>query len=550
MSDEHRSKDFTEKLIVGIDLGTTKSCMAVWRPDSGRVAIIRSAEGDTITQSVVAWDRENQQWIVGGEAREVAISRPTDVVYSIKRCIGREYKDKYVQEALRDLTYNLTPGDGMDLAKDVLVDFETRPDSPKPHQLSPSEISAKVLSKLRTDAIRALNSEVKYAIITVPAYFGVPQREATRLAGRLAELEVVAILNEPTAAALAYGVEYDDVITSQWQKLLVYDLGGGTFDISILDVKRQVDGFQVDTLGVDGDTRLGGDDIDIGVVHWLEDEIERRCHLPVPQDNYQIRALLRREAVQAKVELSKRLSTRIYLPQLNLGGKLVDVNLELTREQLERCADAVIQRTCEITQSALVKAGLKWEDIDQILLVGGQTQMPAIQHAVQQMTGKQPRKLDWPQEAVARGAGEYAHILSLGQKAIYEHALTHVTALPLGTRLDTNTFYPIVQANSRVPAIGKANVTTTQDNETEIIVHVLQKPREAITADDCTLLGSLQLRGIPPAPKGVPTFELAFNVKDDGTLKVTVTDIAGRLPERTIDIVESRTKTLMYIPQK
>jgi molecular chaperone DnaK len=545
--------NYEGKLIIGIDLGTTKSGVSVWDAQLQKVKMLPSAEGDEITPSTVAWDRVQRAWVAGEPARNRLIDYPADVVYSIKRCIGRWYTDQNVQKALPDLTYQLVSGGGVDQLRDVLIDFGARPDSPNPHLVPAPFISAQVLAKIRRDAAAALDlplEAVEFAVISVPAYFDVLQRRATRLAGELAGLKVVDILNEPTAAALAYGAEWgDDVIGPEWRKILIYDLGGGTFDISILEAKRFDDGgYQVVTLGVDGDTRLGGDDIDNKIVRWLKDEIEVKYGRKVRASDLRTWARLRRAGNQAKEALSSEATYPIQLPQLELAGGSRDVNLEMTRAQLEQCAEDVLRRTREITQLALKKAdGLTWDEIDQIILVGGQTLMPAIQQSVAAMSDKEPRVLKWPQQAVARGAGEYAHVHTLSQQEIEARALSHVVALPLGTRIDTNTFKTIVEANSTVPHLsGPLRVTTTEDNQPSITVEALQKPRDAKTADDCTFLGQLKMDNLPKAPKGVPTFRVQFDVEQDGTMKVIVSDEVGNVPPKTEDIIEGRTKTLIY----
>lgn len=542
--DEER-KSLEGRLILGIDLGTTKSGVSIWDAELQRARMLQNEDGAEIIPSVVAWDRERREWLLGEAARRMEIDHAQDVVYSIKRCIGRWYNDRKVAEIRADLPYRLVTGGGTDQLRDVLVDFGTEVDSPDPPLLAAPAISAKVLAELRRIAARALglsDDAVRHAVITVPAYFDVLQRRATRLAGEMAGLTVAGILNEPTAALLAYAAAYgDEVVGPDWRTILVYDLGGGTFDISILEAQQLDGGYQVLTLGVDGDTRLGGDDIDMAIVRWLEGEIERTCGREVRPNDHHTRAVLRLEAERAKVRLSTEPIVMVRLRELDPeSGSPFEVDLELTRDQLEACAADVLTRARDITRHAVERVqGLSWDQIDQVILVGGQTLMPAVQRSVEALSGKKPRLLDWPQQAVARGAGEYAHALALGQEGFQDRILSHVIALPLGIRLEDNTFKPVVEANKTVPHLSDPplSVTTTEDGQRRIVVEVLQQPREARTADECVSLGKIEME-VPPAPAGSPHFTVQFDVLEDGTMKVVVSD-TRRKRRSELDIVES-----------
>lgn len=528
------------QLIVGIDLGTTNSGISVWNTKQGQVTMFTDDAGHSLTPSMVGWDHAHNTWIVGRAAKELGVQRPGEIAYSIKRYIGRWFRDPNVRDGRQDLTYKLVSGGGADQLRDVVVDFGAD-DSGQPVRLTAPEISGKILFKLRQDAANALQiplEELKYAVITVPAYFDVLQRKATVLAGAEAGLEVVDILNEPTAAALAYG---DAILGPEERRILVYDLGGGTFDISLLEVSQDEEGYLFYTRVIDGDTRLGGDDIDISVARWLASEIEKRYGHPVRPDDQITMERLRRAAEEAKITLTNADTIMVNLPNLDLGSRTrFDAEIELTREQLETCAANVLKRTRAIAKRAVEDvASLTWDEIDEIILVGGQTLMPAIQRQIKDLWGHKPRVNDKPELAVALGAGEYAHILSLGQEKFHQNALINVIALPMGIRLDDNTFKPLVEANATLPHVSKPYpVTTTEDNQTSISVDVLQGPRGAIRADECVVLGNL-LMEVPPAPARTPKFEVVFDVLRDGTMQVRVEDVR-RKRSKTLDIVETK----------
>jgi molecular chaperone DnaK len=389
------------------------------------------------------------------------------------------------------------------------------------------EISAKVLARLRRTAATALGvplDEVTHAVVTVPAYFDMRQRKATQLAGQIAGLDVEAILHEPTAAALSHG---DDLVSAEERTILVYDLGGGTFDISLLDVSRDAQGYQFFTRLIDGNTLLGGDDIDAAIARLLEREIERASGLGVRPDDARTRSRLRLAAERAKQELTSRPTATVQLPRLDLGsGAPFDVAVELTREQMEASAAPTLRRAREITERAVRRiAGLEWNEIHEVVLVGGQTLMPAVQRDVESLTGRRPRVSDRPQTAIALGAAMYAHMLTVGSAgAEPSHVLTNTIALALGIRLADDSFRKVVEANVTVPHQSpEIGVMTTRDDQTEIIVEVLQGRHDATRADDCVSLGSIRME-VPPAPAGQNRYGVRFEVAANGTMTVTVTD--------------------------
>lgn len=541
MGDAEPATTLEAKLIIGIDLGTTKSAVSVWDEKENRLKILLNSDGKDFTRSLVAWDRANQKWIVGEKAKKFFALRPSDVVYSIKRFIGRLFTDPEVIKNYRRMTYNLVSGGGNNQLEDVYIDFGEESTSPK--RQSAPQISAHILRSLRHDAAEALNlplEDVKYAVITVPAYFNVLQRRATIQAGREAGLEVVDILNEPTAAALSY----NDVLTPEEKRILVYDLGGGTFDISLIEAQRDKDGYIFYTRMVDGDTHLGGDDIDARLVDWLKQEINARYGETVQSDDAITNAQLRLAAEEAKVALGQVETFPISLT-LNLGTRApFEIKIDVNRDILNHCAEGVVARAREITERAVTQiAGLGWDDIHEVLLVGGQTLMPAIQQDVERLTGKKPQVSARPQQAIALGAGEYARILSLGEEKFHQNTLINVIALPIGVRQGANDFHQLVKANVAVPHASQPHfVTNAIDNQTQIRIEVLQGPRDATLADQCVPLGFLEM-DILPRPARSHKFGIVLDVKSDGTMKVIVTDKHSNRSE-TKDIVE--TKTVRY----
>lgn len=551
------------ELIVGIDLGTTNSGVSVWDPDEGRAVMLPGPDGHDLTPSVVGWDRQSNDWVVGRAARELGLERPGDVVYSIKRFIGRLYTDHNVFYGRQDLTYDLVSGGGRNQLEDVLVDFgPDEPGGPR-RRLSAPDVSAKVLAKLREDAVWSLEKErphiakalgrdprqLKHAVITVPAYFDVLQRRATILAGTRAGLEVVDILNEPTAAALAHRGE---VLSDKEKYILVCDLGGGTYDVSLLKAKHDRFGYTFYTQVVDGDTRLGGDDIDLHVAHWLARQIEAEHGDPVRPEDEVTRERLRRAAERAKIALSTEKEVQVPLPGLDLGSRpAFDTGYVLTRQQLETCAAPVLDETWNITRRAVEDvAEMGWDQIDEVILVGGQTLMPAFQRNLAKPEGRKLWVNEMPELDVALGAGEYAHILSQGARRFHQNTLVNVVALPLGVRLDDQVepgvivphLWPMVSANVSVPHDSEPfRVKNLKDNEKLIRVQVLQGPRGATAKtplEACTVLGSVDI-DVLPKPAGTYKFDIRFHVKENGTIEISVTDPATG-ETRTHDIMRNQ----------
>jgi molecular chaperone DnaK len=522
------------RLIVGIDLGTTYSALAAWDEAAGRVRLVLDARGRELLPSVVTRDRRARAWAVGHDALALRGRDPAATAYSVKRFIGRRLGDPTVLEGQRTVAYKLVSGDPGDALREVLVDFG--PEDGAPQRLSLPEVSAKVLEHLCRGAAERLGP-VRHAVVTVPAYFNMLQRRATILAGQLAGLEVVDILDEPTAAALA---SCRDLLGPEQKKVLVYDLGGGTFDVSLLEASRDDEGYAFYTRAVDGDTCLGGDDIDLSVAGWLAEQIEQRYGRAVRADDAATRERLRCAAEQAKRELSGRATAAVELPGLDTGdGPPFDASLELTADRLERRAADVVQRTQDIVKRVVSEAGLRPEQIDEVILVGGQTLMPAVRRAVEDVFGREPRCGEQPQAAVALGAGEYAHIRSLGRERFHQNTLRNVIPLPVGIRLEDSKFVTLVRANAPVPFVSPPYyVTTREDNQTRIHVEVLQGRRGAGAADQCVLLGSIDM-DVPPGPAGKPKFEVKFKVESDGTMRVSVTDT--RLNRcQLLDIITTR----------
>lgn len=502
------------RLILGIDLGTTNSGVAAWCDASSAVVVLPDADGAVLLPSAVGWDAAANQWLVGRPALELRQQHPSRVATSVKRFLGRWWGDPAVAHARQDVAYRLLPGPGDDPLHDVVIDFGTPAGGPR---LSAPEVSAHVLGRLRRTAAAALGlalEDINRAVITVPAYFNVLQRRATILAGQRAGLDVVDILNEPTAAALAYG---DTVLgTCEEKRILVCDLGGGTYDVSLLEASRDGDGYVFTTVAVDGDTRLGGDDIDAALARWLAREAERQHGRTFRLDDPADHSRLWSAAERAKIALTEQNEVEIELPEARLS---------LGRDQLEACARDVLRRVTHITRRAVEDvAGLRWHEIDEVILVGGQTLMPAVRGVLTELWGKPPRCDNRPQLAVALGAGEYARILSRGRGRFHQNSLINVIALPLGIRLDDDTFEPLVPANATVPFRSRPlAVTTLADNQTRIRVEVLQGPRAAQHVGECVALGCIEME-VPPAPARTPKFEVVFEALADGTLHVAVTD--------------------------
>jgi molecular chaperone DnaK len=493
--------------VIGIDLGTTNSVMAVM--ESGMPMVIPNAEGNRLTPSVVAIGKNGER-LVGKVARRQAITNPEGTVFSIKRFMGCKFADSTVQHDQQLMPYRLTPAPNGDVW--VSMNGRTYP---------PPEISAMILQKLKRDAEVYLGQPITQAVISVPAYFNDSQRQATKEAGRIAGLEVLRIINEPTASALAY-----DFPPERRETIAVYDLGGGTFDISILDLGAGV--FEV--LATNGDTHLGGDDFDRRIVDWLCNEFEREHGIDLRKDRLALQRV-KEAAEQAKIELSTRVQTEINLPFIAHGPRGPrHLNMSLTRAQLEQLVGDLIERTVEPCRQAMADAELKTTDIDEVILVGGQTRMPAVREKVKGIFGKLLVTELNPEEAVGLGAGIQAGALVGDVKNVL---LIDVTPLTLSIETRGGVASPIIRRNTTIPVRKSQLFTTAKDDQTSVEIVVVQGERAM--AVENTVLGRFSLDGIPPAPRGEPKIEVTFKIDADGILQVTAQDQAtGREQQITV----------------
>jgi molecular chaperone DnaK len=526
------------KVVFGIDLGTSKSCIAYWNADKNAVEAIpvgqSSGQGRFLIPSLVAWDRDQQAWQVGWAAKEFGWQRPGDLVYSIKRYIGRWFSDPVVEGDYRGLSYTLMDRRSNRPLNSMYVDFGQNAEG-QSLQLAPQEISAKVLAQLRQETANHLGlalDDVKYAVITVPTYFGTCQRVATQEAGRLAGLEVVEILNEAIAAALAYE---KDRLTTEARRIVVFSLGGGTCEVAVLEVSKDPGGLVFDTLAVDGNVHLGGDDIDLEIVNWLEREIKDTTNQTVTPDNHEIRERLRQEAEAAKIRLSKGAAeelpeTTIDLVGLDLGTGPVDLEIQLTQEQLVTCARGVLDGSMSILETARQKAGLQWSQIDEVILVGGQTQMTILKKRIEEATGIKPQLTIQPQLVVGLGAAEYGHMLSQGEERREQNFVGVVLGWSYGIEAKegdrNNVFSELVSANVPIPLEGKPYpFETVVDGQSEIEVKVFQCPPGTRFTDEqgCTPLGSLRMPIPNPGPAG-RLFTVQLTVGKDSTLQMKLVD--------------------------
>ncbi len=482
--------------VIGIDLGTTNSCVAIM--EGGETIVIPNNEGGRTTPSVVAFAKGGER-LVGGPAKRQAVTNPENTVYSIKRFMGRKHSEVAHEEKL--VPYKVVSAKN----DDVVVQTGDK-------QYTPPEISAMILQKMKQSAEDYLGQKVTKAVITVPAYFNDSQRQATKDAGRIAGLEVLRIINEPTAASLAYGLD-----KKKDEKIAVYDLGGGTFDISILQLGEGV--FEV--LSTNGDTHLGGDDFDQKIMDWLADNFKKESGIDLRKDRMALQRL-KEAAEKAKCELSSSLSTEINLPFITAdasGPK--HLNVTLSRAQLEKLVDDLVQRTKDPVTKALADAKLKASDIDEVVLVGGQTRMPAVQKLVEQIFHKDPHKGVNPDEVVAIGAAIQGAVLTGGVKDIL---LLDVTPLSLGIETLGGVFTKLIERNTTIPTRKSEIFSTAADSQTTVEVHVLQGEREMAAGNKT--IGRFQLTGLPPAPRGVPQIEVAFDLDANGILKVSAKDVA------------------------
>jgi len=493
---------------IGIDLGTTNSAMAVL--EGGEPTIITSSEGNRTTPSVVGFSKNGER-LVGTVAKRQAVTNPQNTVFSIKRFMGRKYAD--VSEEMKIVPYEVAQGSGADVRVKIKGD-----------EYSPPEISAMILQKLKRDAEAFLGEEVTDAVITVPAYFEDAQRQATKDAGKIAGLNVQRIINEPTAASLAYGLDKE-----QDQTVLVFDLGGGTFDVSILELGDGV--FEVKSTS--GDNHLGGDNFDKAVVDWLIAEFKKQKGVDLSKDRSALQRLYE-SAEKAKVELSSTMETTINQPFISMddSGPL-HLEIGLTRAKLEELTADLLDRVVGPTKTSMKDAGFKAGDLDQVILVGGMTRMPAVAEKVRDLTGKQPHKGINPDEVVAMGAAIQAGVLSGDVKDVL---LLDVTPLSLGIETKGGVFTRLLDRNTTIPTRKGETFSTAEDNQTSVEIHVLQGEREMAMYNQT--LGKFQLTGIPPAPRGIPQIEVTFDIDANGIVHVSAKDTATG-NEQTIEIKSS-----------
>ncbi len=489
--------------IIGIDLGTTNSCVAVMEGD--KVRVIENSEGDRTTPSVVAF-AEDGEVIVGQAAKRQAITNPHNTLYAVKRLIGRKYEDEVVQRDVKMVPYKIVRAPN----GDAWVEARGK-------KMAPPEISARVLQKMKKTAEDYLGTEVTEAVITVPAYFNDSQRQATKDAGRIAGLDVKRIINEPTAAALAFGMDKKEGD----RKIAVYDLGGGTFDISIIEI-AEVDGeHQFEVLSTNGDTFLGGEDFDKRIIDYLVDEFKKDAGIDLHKDPLALQRL-KDAAEKAKIELSSSQQTDVNLPYITAdatGPK--HLNIKLTRAKLESLVEDLVMRTIDPCKTAVKDAGLKTADIADVILVGGQTRMPKVQQVVKDFFGKEPRKDVNPDEAVAIGAAIQGGVLGGEVKDVL---LLDVTPLSLGIETLGGVMTKLIQKNTTIPTKASQVFSTADDNQSAVTVHVLQGEREMASGNKS--LGRFDLTGIPTAPRGMPQIEVTFDIDANGILHVSAKDKA------------------------